>query len=491
MKKILVISLILVLGLNYSCKDIIETDPESVITVNSFWQTEDDAIGGLYGMYNQFRTFAQANLILLGSARSELMGHGLQNADYRIKYFENTLTESNADRDWQQMYRIVDYANLVITYVPDIDFANEGDKNNIVAQGYAMRAYIYFVMAKTWGDLPLVTEPIESYDAETTFKERTAVSQIFEFIKSDIDQANNLFADNGYNSNRSIWSKPALNMLKSEVYLWTGKKMGGGDSDINTALTALNDAASSDVGLLDNYGDIFRYTNKGNKEVILAVNFKDLEASNNYFADMYINANDVSSTIDEQTREEIGTAGGFNWWAPTALIRNQFSEDDQRKAASFLEINYTKDDGTSAFLTSIVLKGRGFVDGGVRKFLDDIIIYRYADLLLMKAEAKNALNQDPSNEINEVRQRAYGDKYADHIFVNGTKAENDEAILQERLFELAFEGKRWWDLVRFDKAFELVPSLEGRSGDSYLLLWPITLQTISLNSKIIQNPGYK
>ncbi len=490
MKRILIISLILVLSVNYSCKDIIETNPVSVITVNSFWQTEDDALGGLYGMYNQFRTFAQSNLILLGSARSELMGHGLQNAAFRIKYFENTLTESNADLNWQQMYRIVDYANLVIKYVPDIDFVRESDRNNIVAQGYAMRAYMYFVMAKTWGDLPMVTEPIESYDAETTFKERTAVGQIFDFIKSDIDQATNLFVDNSYNTNRSIWSKPALNMLKAEVYLWTGKRLGGGDSDINIALTALNDAANSDVELLDNYSDIFSYTNKGNKEVILAVNFKDLEASNNYFADMYINANDVSSTIDEQTREAIGTAGGYNWWAPTALIRNQFNDDDQRKTASFLEIYYTKDDGSSAFLTSIVLKGRGFVDGGVRKFLDDIIIYRYADLLLMKAEAKNALNQDPSGEINEVRQRAYGNKFVDHVFVNGTKAENDEAILQERLFELAFEGKRWWDLVRFDKAFEKVPSLEGRSSDTYLLLWPITLQTISLNSKIIQNPGY-
>lgn len=490
MKKILIISLILVLGINYSCTDLIETDPESVITVNSFWQTEDDALGGLYGMYNQFRTFARTDLIILGAARSELMGHGLQNASFRIKYFENTLTESNADLHWRQMFRIVDYANLVIKYVPDIEFANEGDKNKIVAQGYAMRAYIYFVMAKTWGDLPLVTEPIEGYDSETTFKERTAVAQIFEFIKSDIDQANNLFADNSYNTNRSIWSKPALNMLKAEVYLWTGKRMGGGDSDINIALTALNDAANSDVELLDNYEDIFSYTNKGNKEVILAVNFKDLEASNNYFADMYINANDVSSTINEQDREIIGPPGGFNWWAPTALIRNQFSDDDQRKAGSFLNIYYSKEDGSSAFLTSIVLKGRGFVDGGIRKFLDDVIIYRYADLLLMKAEAKNALNQDPSDEMNEIRQRAYGDKYAEYMFVNGTKEENDEAILQERLFELAFEGKRWWDLVRFGKTFEKVPSLEGRDSDTYLLLWPITLQTISLNSRITQNPGY-
>lgn len=487
MKKIIIIWLALILGFNYSCKNIIETDPESVITVNSFWQTEDDALGGLYGMYNQFRNFAKGDLMILGAARSDLMGHGLQGSGHRVKYFENTLTETNADLDWKQMFRIVDYANLVIKYVPRIEFANEGEKNRIIAQGYAMRAYIYFVMAKTWGDLPLVIEPIESYDAENTFKERTAAAQIFEFIKSDIDQATNLFADKSYNTNRSIWSKPALNMLKAEVYLWTGKTMGGGDSHINIALSALNDAASSDVKLLDNYSEIFRYSNKGNKEVILAVNFKNLEASSNYFHDMYVEQTDLPVGVDEEIREKIGP-GGPNWWAPTALVRNQFNDDDQRKGASFLEIYYTKEDNTTAFLTSVVLKCTGIVEGGERKFIDDVVIYRYADLLLMKAEAKNALGQDPSEEMNEIRRRAYGDKYGEHIFINGTKEENDEAILQERLFELAFEAKRWWDLIRFGKAFEKVPSLVGR--DSYLLMWPITLETISLNSKITQNPGY-
>lgn len=486
---ILKVILMMYIALTFSCTDIIETEPVSTITVSSFWKSEEDAQGGLYGMYNQFRVFADATLVLVGEARSEVMGHGIQNADFRIKYFENTLSETDADLHWRQMYRIVNYANLIIKFVPEIEFSDEDAKNNIIAQAYAMRAYIYFVMAKTWGDLPLVTEPVEGYDAETTFKERTPVSQIFDIIKSDIDQALGLFTNNDYNSNRSIWSKPATNMLKAEVYLWTGKTMGGGESDISAALAALTEAENSDVALLDNFSRIFDYDNKGNDEVILAVNFTDLEASNNYFADMYINANDVSPAIDEQTLAIIGQASGYNWWAPTELIRNQFSDDDQRKDASFLEI-YTTEDGNQSFLTSIVLKGNGFVDGGVRKFLDDIIIYRYADLLLMKAEAKNALGQDPSDEINQVRQRAYGDQFDAHMFVNGSQQENDEAILQERLFEFAFEAKRWWDLVRFGKAFELVPTLQGRESEEHLLLWPIPMSTLSLNSKVVQNPGY-
>src|SRR5690606_1898464 len=109
--------------------------------------------------------------------------------------------------------------------------------------------------------------------------------------------------------------------------------------------------------------------------------------------------------------------------------------------------------------------------------------YRYADVLLMIAEAKNALDLDPSDEINEVRQRAYGANYAANVFVSTDKIANDEAILKERLLELAFEGKRWWDLIRFDKAMDLVPSLQSR--DRGLLLFPISQSTLSLNPKLI------
>ncbi|RYE18578.1 MAG: RagB/SusD family nutrient uptake outer membrane protein, partial [Sphingobacteriaceae bacterium] len=80
--------------------------------------------------------------------------------------------------------------------------------------------------------------------------------------------------------------------------------------------------------------------------------------------------------------------------------------------------------------------------------------------------------------------------YNAHIFINGTKDANDDAILKERLFELAYEGKRWFDLVRFGKAFDLVPSLQSKKGQDYLLLSPINLSVLALDSKVIQNPGY-
>lgn len=481
---------ILVLLLSTACTKHLELEPDSLITVSSFWKTPEDANGALYGMYNQLRAESRANLYYYGESRSEVMGHGLQNADFRIKYFENFVDGTNADRDWLTLFRIVDYANLVIKFVPDIEFPNDADKNQMLAEAYGMRAFAYYVMVRTWGDVPILTEPVEGFDAETTFVERAPASQVFDFIKSDIEASLGLFPEDGFPKGKSTWSKPAVQMLKGDVFLWTGKTMGGGDADLNTALSALNAAEAASLSLLDDFASVFSYGNKGNDEIIFAIRFQDLEVANNYFGDMYIGPNDVAPTIPENSKEIIGEPGGLNWWAPSELVRNQFTDDDQRKDASFLELVKVEENGDTSFLTSIVLKARGFVDAGGRKFLDDIVIYRYAELLLFKAEAKNALGQDPSEEINMIRQRAYGDNFAGHEFVGGSQSENDEAILQERLFELVFEGKRWWDLIRFEQVFEKVPSLQDKQGQDHLLLWPISQSTISLNSKITQNPGY-
>jgi len=475
---------------NFSCTEPLELAPISSIGANSFWQTEQDARGGLFGMYNQFRILATRSLYYMGEARSEVMGHGLQNADFRQRYFENDMNENTADLDWLQSYRIINFANLVIKNVPSIPFPNEANKNTILAQGYTMRAFMYFVLAKTWGDVPLMTQPVEGFDAQTTFKERESVDAVFDLIKSDLDMAISLFPNYQFPTGRAMWSKSAANMLKGDVYLWTGKRLGGGNTDFSTALSSLTEAQTANLSLLPNYSDIFNFANKGNNEIIFAVHFNDFESLNNYFSDMYINANDFRNSFGSETLMKIGNPGGFNWWAPTATIRNQFHEEDKRRDGSFLEI-YATEGGQRTFIGSIVTKARGYTQAGTRRFLDDIVIYRYGELLLLIAEAKNALDQDPSPEINMIRARAFQGKFDQFRFINVSKEANNEAILQERLFELAFEGKRWWDLIRFDQAFNKVPSLQDKVGQNHLLIWPITLETISLNSKIVQNPGYE
>ena len=490
MKKLILFLITIFAGTSFfSCTEDLELEPTSIISVSSFWKTEDDVKGGLYGMYARFRHEIREDLFLWGGSRGELNSYGLQASEGFERYFENTLDPIFAGPTWKDLYTVLHDANSLLINVPDIEFRDEKEKNSVLAQAHAMRAYLYFIMVRTWGGVPLVLEPSSGYDADVIFRSRASADEIVSQIKQDIESALSLFPDNEFTAGRSIWSKPAVNAMKGDVFLFTGKTMGGGTGDFQTALTALEAAQASDVSLLDNYDDIFRYTNKGNSEILMAAHFEELEASNNITQRVYIRNDQIPADATQESKDLLGTGGGLNRFAPAEHFRDQFTDDDTRKNGTFVAM-YT-DDGTNlTYYASAMLKYRGFVDAGSRKFLDDLVLYRYADVLLMIAEAKNALGQDPTTEMNMVRQRAYGANFAAHEFVNGSQEDNDAAILKERLFELSYEGKRWWDLVRFGKAFELVPSLQGRESESHLLLWPISLSTISLNSNIAQNPGY-
>lgn len=501
MKNIYKITLCLlcIAGALGSCTKDLEVEPKSVITSSSFWKTENDANGVLNGMYSYFRDMNKMTY-QLGEGRSELMTFGIAGTGGYDLFYQNTLDPNNLDVvgnysagvEWKGYYSIINTANLIIKYVPGINFASEDNKKNILAQAYTMRAFVYFVMVKTWGDLPLRTQPTEGYDAQTTSIPRSPKEAIFDLIKSDVDQAIGLFPNNSIPAGRYMWSKASANALKADVYLWTAKRLNGAATDFTIALNACLEVQKGDVGLLPEFADIFKYTNKGNRETLMVLRFQDLEAAApSYFRDMYMFAGLMPGGVSQFTRDFIGPTGvGHSVWSPTALVRNQFTSDDSRRNASFYEI-YSDNAGVSTYFTTAVLKGTGVVTGGgVREYVSDIIVYRYADVLLMKAEAKTGLLQDPSVEINLVRQRAYGANFNAHVFVNGSMEQNERAILKERLLELAFEGKRWWDLVRFDKAFEIVPSLQGRSDKRYLLLFPISRNTLSLEPKVEQNPGY-
>ncbi len=492
MKKLSIILLILIIGtIVPSCTETLDVTPTSVITTNSFWKTEDGAVGALNGMYVDLRSMSEA-IYVVGEQRSEVFEGGVYGSGGHNLFVNDLSGDQPNHSDWRGFYKIINSANLILKYVPGITFTSESSKNNILAQAYTMRAYVYFVMTKIWGDLVLRTEPTESSDAEITVKERSSQVEVFTLIKSDIDNAIKLFPNNNFTSGRYYWSKAAANTLKGDVYLWTGKRLDGGEQDFNTALSSLNEASNADVALLPKFASLFEYTGKGNKEVLMSIRFQDLDGiANNLFQNMWIITSAIPKTINEKTKNLIQPVGsGQGLLVLTELVRKQFTDDDTRKKASFHEIYTYKTAADSTFYSTLCLKGQGLLTGGTRLFLSDVVLYRYADVLLLKAEVKNALNQDPTTEMNLIRQRAYGINNASHGFVSGTKEQNDTVILQERLFEFVYEGKRWWDLVRFGKAFDLVPNLKSRTGQDYLLLFPIANSVLSMEPKVKQNPGY-
>jgi hypothetical protein len=494
MKKLYIIPLLLIILLA-GCKRHLELKPISLISAGSFLRTEGDVEPALNGMYFRLRPLGNYNLFIWGEGRSEIMeATGVAGVAGNDIYYLNILTRDNISVNWDIIYQTINAANLVIKYTPDITFSNSANKDNALAQAYTMRAYCYFLLAKIYGSVPLRTAPTENYDPIGIQVPKTAEADVFKLIKEDLDKAIPLFTVNTLPAGRNKWSKAAANALKGDVYLWTGKRLSGGNADFTTALNALNDAQTAPaLNLLPSYADIFKYANKGNNEIIMAIRFTTSEPSTGnvqtYAHNMYASNTAYPAYVPQSQRDIVGAplAGNGNVWRLSALVRNQFTNDDTRKAATYIDMMGT---GPNEYYTNYGLKFNGTVEAGARVFASDCILYRLADILLMKAEAKNALNQDPTAEMVLVRQRAYGSNYASHVFVNGTPAQNNDAILKERLLELALEGKRWWDLVRFGKAFDLVPSLQGRSAQTYLLYWPIGTATRTREPLVEETTGW-
>lgn len=477
-----------------SCSKTLEIAPVSSISSETFFKTESDVRGANFGMYVKLRQETNFDLFVMGEARSETITGGLAGSGGFEPYYQNTLNAnlSTATIRWANFYTIINAANLIIKYAPSITFSSEVVKNDYLAQAYAMRAYVYFVMVKTWGDLVIKTMPLEEYDYQAVQVARSPQADVFALIKADIAQALQLFSANTFQAGRNLWSRPATNALKADVFLWTAKRMNGSTADYTTALDACNAVQTADVSMLPVFSTVFDYTSKGNKEVLMAVNYTANESIDNYFFNGYFAAvTSFPTTVVAADKAAIGQLGGNNIWSPSALVRNQFTTDDQRRNATFLEV-YSQNalTGVKTLFGSLIVKCDGTVISGTRYFADDIILYRLADVLLLKAEAKNALGQDPAAEINFVRQRAYGAAFSTHVFTSDTKDVNDAAILKERLLELAYEGKRWWDLVRFGKAFDIVPTLQPLKGKDYLLLFPVNFATLALEPKVAQNTGY-
>ncbi len=487
MKKIIAITGLLIALVFSACEDQFNRDPLSLITSQNMWGTESEARAGITGMYSEFRsTFNTEVYLIWFEFRSGFWQVGASGAGQWDDLFLNTPNAtSTPSTNWRDIYNVIAAANLALKHIPDIDFASENDRNTLLADAYFVRAFCYFALGRIWGDVPLITSPIESLDDENLYSSRSDVSLVFAQIKADIDQAGNLMADNGAR-NRIMASKAGINMLKADVYLWTAKRMGGGNADLTTAQTAADAVLSdSNYDLLADYEEVFRV--EQNKEIIFSIFFDALEGSQNQYGQRFTyQANQVPAAI-QNNPVPIGSSA--QWHTFTDHYVNDYLDatpGDIRKGINNQDTIY------NSKLFRWVNKYLGEFVSGTRIAITDTRIYRFAEAILFKAEALNGLGSTPEAiiELNKIAERAYGTP--DYYPATLTQAEVDSLILHERLIEFGAEGKSWFDIVRFGKAFELVPTLVGRENDyeGNILLMPVNPSTITNNPNIVQTPGY-
>ena len=507
MKKnsIIILSGLTLFSMLSSCTKQIELAPVSSISDANFWQTPEQVDAFVSGVHSRFRG-SVSTFQYLGEMRSDIFGTDPGSSSAftgEATQGVERLWTNNLDLDnpgvsaFGGFYSNIVQINLLISKLNSTNIVTAANKSYYLGIAYGMRAYYYFHMYRTWGKVIIQTEPTTSIDIASLAKAASPEADVLKLIKDDIDNSIANFGTNyTFKNTKSYWSKPASLMLKGEVYLWTAAN-GGGATDAAIAKTALTDAQTNTAGLSlqSSYANIFATTNRGNSEIIFAVRNVLNESSLPFAGTFYPQSGLIANYYDSVGNRKFNVTTD-NWGgllrAPIKIATfRKFNDLDSRKWAS-IQPAYNLVAGKYVVAGCFVSKYQGEQNAGARSYTNDYPIYRYADLLLLLAEAKVILGENPATEINLVRARAYGAAYnaAVHGYPNqAIDAKPKDAVLQERFLEFIFEGKRWYDLRRAGDTY-VFANTTMPTNEAYRMLWPIDRSSLTNNRSLVQNPGY-
>ena len=468
---------IFTLCITSSCEDMLDVETRSSITGQNFWNSESDFMPYLYAIYQRNRNTMANDMIRVAEERSEMWVEGYNN---RFLFWDHNLTPG-ITLNWTFHYGTIGHCNLLLEQIDAFDFTNRTLKNQIKAETLALRANTYFFLTRVWGDVPLVLTSVK--DENEPNYPRSPVADVFNQINNDINTSLGLFPEDAY-TDKYRFSKPAVYALLADVKMWTGKVLEGGRTDFQAAIDAISQVQASGVDLLGNFGSIFDTDNKKNDEIILAHYCDRYEWSASLHNTAWLRF-DTGGSADnaDEIPMRLGAQQGYAVSDRTLAL---FAEnpDDKRIYRTYIPELY---DGVARKYWQNKLRGTVYSD---ERYPDnDIIVYRLADMLLLKAEAYVALNQidNALTELNKVRERAG----IPHV-TETDKNLVDKAILDERGRELFFESKRWFDLVRAHAVgliniYEFVPNLAGKSTPIY---WPVHANVMQKND-LLTDPDYQ
>lgn len=510
MKKILYNTLIVIMLIAYSGCDKLSLDlsPESSVADGNFWKTPEQYESFIAGLHSRLRTY-EMNFMALGELRSDVFGDtpfsGEATQGWERFWFNTINSENPGISNYAGLYNLINQINLLIYKTEPATNLTEANKSYYLGQAYGLRALSYFHLLRSWGKAVIVTEPSITFDLNNLARKASSEADVMSLIKDDLDKSEEFFGSNysfKYND-KAFWSKAATMMLKAEVYLWSSRQMGGGNADAAVAKSALTDIQTQlpALGLMTNFKDVFPSSSvsasKNNKEVIFVLRNALLEytmGGGSYASTFLPQSNLIINFWDSIAGAKISNAvenyaGGLLRAPVRKTAFWSFNNLDSRKWAS-VKGAYNENAGVFTLAGCYLYKFPGVMDAGSKKIADDFIVYRYADLLLMLAEAKSLLGEDPANEINLVRQRAYGVNYTLETFGYPNQpvdTDINEALLRERFLEFLGEGKRWYDLRRFGKSYVFKYTTVTQD---YQLLWPIDKTTLTNNRLLDQTFGY-
>ena len=399
-----------------SCKDWLTVAPENDLIKEKFWTKTEDVTSALAATYNAMRKASMPSLIL-GEVRADLVTfNGAAFADY-IKIGQSNISPTNSVVNWKDYYGAINLANTLMYYDDEVfnkdkTFTQEM-MDGVEAEALFIRSLSYFYLVRLWKDVPLVLEASVS-DTTNLYVGKSSESEVIKQIIQDLLKAKDMayttqFQGSDYFYGRA--NKYSIMALLADVYLWSEqyeKCIEYCDILMNSGLYALEGS--------ETFFNIY-YPGNSPLESIIELQYNDaLDNQENPIYYQLVNGGSALNTKNTNmllNREDLRNFGG--------------------KGALW---KYNGKDGLG-------LVGRTSTERDA-----NWILYRYADIILMKAEAAIELGRfDVANNlIRETLLRA-GMPYED----NYDKEALRKALLDERGREFLFEGKRWFDLLRAAK----------------------------------------
>jgi hypothetical protein len=533
LKHILPLCLVALLG--QGCQDFLDKEPLGVETDKTFYEDPDNAVLAVNGIYDAVSW--DAGGILGGGNNSEWMFGDLLSDDavkgstpgdyLELKQMERWETLPNADiprTSWNNMFATIYRANQVIKYLPGSSISSVL-KNRLLGEAYFLRGYAYHNLVIKFGGVPLLEEPIQS--SQWGQVKRASIAETYAFIEADLLKAIELLPERSQYGGTDLGraSKGAARAFLARSYMYelgTDNTNGRTWQNVYDQTSAI--IASSQYQLDPNYARLFEPEGENGLESIFELQYMDNNVG--WGPPKAGTANDVI----QNNRATWGW--GFN--NPTQDLVNEFEPNDPRLPVTV----YKNGDIVVGEAQTIdpaqnetgYLNRKAFVDPASRPRESqngpkNIRLFRYADVLLMQAEAAAHLNKEPEAValVNQVRQRARtstrpkgstavgATDYQPYASTAGVLPDLQaslsgqaliDAIWHERRVELGMESRRYYDLVRTGRYLEALnkkdPTGAARTNAERHSLTgfvnPIPVITIPLNEvqswNLSQNPGY-
>ena len=429
--------------------------------------------------------------LLIGDAHSDNAYAGTTGAEV-VPYETNSIEGSNSvlKRDWDRFLGDIAEANRIIVGCEQLKALSDSERGKYQSQAKIFRAMVMFDMVRLWGDFPVITTVADDITSENIdevypqyFPKQNTELEAYQQIEKDLLDAV-LYAPDNTPGNKTLFSKSVARTLLAKIYAEKPLR------DYTKVIQYCDEVKADGFDLVDDFSDLFGMNAAGTdakmrntKESILEAQFTS--GAGNWCTWMF-------------GRDLVNWNNNFTWakWVtPSRDLISAFKQEGDE--VRFKESIVYYDCNWSNYYPS---DNYPFMYK-CRSANSSIIKYRYADVLLLKAEAL-IMQDTPDLEgaadiIDEVRDRAKLGALPTSVRSNKNVLLN--ALLKERRLELAFEGQRWFDLVRLDKVEEVMNAVyakdSGRKAQIYTFdknsyRLPIPQSVIDANDKIHQNPGY-